>query len=87
MEANNNSKSFKVSFRGKVVGAPTPKSFIMEEWLDGERLVTIEGRQGDSSPPRVTFSEEGMKAMAGPYVDAIVIKGYAQDCYRHWQSI
>ncbi|MED6114969.1 hypothetical protein PIB30_085583 [Stylosanthes scabra] len=37
------------------------------------KLATIEGKQGDSSPPRVTFSEDGMKAIAEPYVDSIVI--------------
>ncbi|MED6125951.1 hypothetical protein PIB30_073494 [Stylosanthes scabra] len=40
----------------RVVGATALKLFVMEHLLDGDKLATIEGKQGDSSPPSVTFT-------------------------------
>ncbi|MED6196957.1 hypothetical protein PIB30_052204 [Stylosanthes scabra] len=60
--------------RDKVVGKSAPKHFAVDDSLDGDMLVIVTGKQGDSEPSGVEFSDEGMKAMAEPYQDAIVIK-------------
>nr|XP_025625511.1 uncharacterized protein LOC112717783 [Arachis hypogaea] len=67
-------KGLKVSFRDKVIGASKPKPLCMDGALVGDRLATVQGKQGDSKPPSVTFSEEGLKALAEPYLGSIVIK-------------
>ncbi|MED6172451.1 hypothetical protein PIB30_050212 [Stylosanthes scabra] len=45
IRANFTNKSFKVSFRDKVVGAPEPKPFLLDDSLDGDRLAVVQQRQ------------------------------------------
>ncbi|MED6176246.1 hypothetical protein PIB30_086264 [Stylosanthes scabra] len=55
-------------------GCKQPKPLVINESLDGDLLAVVTGKQGDFSPPVITFTEEGMKALSKPYLGTIVLK-------------
>ncbi|QHO08433.1 RNA-directed DNA polymerase [Arachis hypogaea] len=67
-------KQGRVSFRDKVVGASSSTILEALDLLDGDRLASVQGKQGDSSPPSITFTEEAKVTLSQPYKDAIVLK-------------
>ncbi|XP_025647149.1 uncharacterized protein [Arachis hypogaea] len=62
----------RISFRDKVVGASARRALEVADSLDGDKMATVVGKQGDSEIPTVT--EEAKEILAEPYKDAIVIK-------------
>ncbi|MED6209114.1 hypothetical protein PIB30_051553 [Stylosanthes scabra] len=64
----------RVSFRDKVVGNKRADNPASELALEGVRLGTVIGKQGDPEPPRITFTKETKEVFSMPYKDAVVIK-------------
>ncbi|QHO39435.1 RNA-directed DNA polymerase [Arachis hypogaea] len=67
-------KQGRVSFRDKVVGASSSAILEVLDLLDGDCLASVQGKEGDSSPPSITFTEEAKVTLSQPYKDAIVLK-------------
>nr|XP_025647686.1 uncharacterized protein LOC112742662 [Arachis hypogaea] len=70
----NKTQSQRISFRDKVVGASARRALEVADSLDGDKMATVVGKQGDSEIPTVTFTEEAKEILAEPYKNAIVIK-------------
>nr|XP_025637165.1 uncharacterized protein LOC112732618 [Arachis hypogaea] len=64
----------KISFRDKVIGPEKSKAFALAGSLSGDSIATVVGKQGDSQPPCVNFTEEAKLCLAEPYREALVIK-------------
>ncbi|XP_016172750.1 uncharacterized protein LOC107615158 [Arachis ipaensis] len=71
---NNKIQGQRISFRDKVVGASTRRALEVADSLDGDKMATVVGKQGDSEIPTVTFTEEAKEILVEPYKDAIVVK-------------
>ncbi|MED6130751.1 hypothetical protein PIB30_003325 [Stylosanthes scabra] len=67
-------KKERVSFRDKVVSGSTTKFMETAAGLDGDRLGKVSGKQGDSTRPSVTFTDEIRSIFSQPFQEAIVIK-------------
>ncbi|MED6152455.1 hypothetical protein PIB30_092309 [Stylosanthes scabra] len=67
-------KKESVSFRDKVVGGSTTKFMETTAGLDGDRLGKVLGKQGDTTRPSVTFTDETRSIFSQPFQEAIVIK-------------
>ncbi|MED6110730.1 hypothetical protein PIB30_045591 [Stylosanthes scabra] len=62
----------RVSFRDKVVGNARPGFSTAATALEGDRLGTVIGKQGDPQPPRIKFTKETRDVFSLPYKDAVI---------------